>query len=355
MEKDPEMKGDGNSYTTEFRQYDPRLGRWLSLDPMMMMFPSLSPYIAFDNNPVIYDDPLGLSPDPPVKKSGNRHFKATDEQKADELKGLPDAPKKGDEKHYIYTEGKKTTVVDYVYVENNNTEAADGYWTCHVGILDLASVLNEHGDMTTNIDLKVVLIAKADPPAPVLNNEGLNKENVPVNQAGTTSSSEPSNKTSSTKSVKKKVVVSGKGKPALVDKVDDHKPTTPPITPTPPKPQKINLNFTNIAFDPDDNELDRAGSYDWGSDNITDLLLPAVNILKKNPNATLTITVGSSLDKTGSHPTFGTVQNMLDARYAEVIRQLKIVYPDVKRSQLIKVTKGNSAISFTGVVNIPVK
>jgi len=62
MEKDPEMKGDGNSYTTEFRQYDPRLGRWLSLDPLMAQFPSLSPYVAFNNNPIFYTDPLGLSP-----------------------------------------------------------------------------------------------------------------------------------------------------------------------------------------------------------------------------------------------------------------------------------------------------
>jgi RHS repeat-associated protein len=61
MEKDPEIKGEGNSYTTEFRQYDPRLGRWLSLDPLMTKFPWMSPYVAFDNNPVLYNDPLGLA------------------------------------------------------------------------------------------------------------------------------------------------------------------------------------------------------------------------------------------------------------------------------------------------------
>src|SRR3989338_2851283 len=61
MEKDPEMKGDGNSYTTEFMQYDPRLGRWMSLDPLMLMFPEQSPYCAFDNNPVLFIDPYGLS------------------------------------------------------------------------------------------------------------------------------------------------------------------------------------------------------------------------------------------------------------------------------------------------------
>ncbi len=62
MEKDPEIKGDGNSYTTEFRQYDPRLGRWSSLDPKMKMFPWISPYVAFANNPVVYTDPYGLEP-----------------------------------------------------------------------------------------------------------------------------------------------------------------------------------------------------------------------------------------------------------------------------------------------------
>jgi RHS repeat-associated protein len=61
MEVDNEVKGNGNSYTTEFRQYDPRLGRWLSLDPLMGNFPWMSPYVAFDNNPVFYVDPFGLS------------------------------------------------------------------------------------------------------------------------------------------------------------------------------------------------------------------------------------------------------------------------------------------------------
>ncbi|MDD2982853.1 MAG: hypothetical protein PHQ74_05645 [Crocinitomicaceae bacterium] len=32
-EKDNEVKGKGNSYTTFFRQLDPRLGRWLTIDP----------------------------------------------------------------------------------------------------------------------------------------------------------------------------------------------------------------------------------------------------------------------------------------------------------------------------------
>ncbi|MNU55778.1 RHS Repeat protein [compost metagenome] len=68
MEMDNEAKGNGNSYTTEFRQYDPRLGRWLSLDPLMRKYPGMSPYVAFNNNPIFFTDPLGLEGEPEFKE-----------------------------------------------------------------------------------------------------------------------------------------------------------------------------------------------------------------------------------------------------------------------------------------------
>jgi len=67
MEKDDELKGEGNSLNTEFRQYDPRLGKWLSLDPLMAKYPFQSPYAGFNNNPIYFADPSGLEGDPPVK------------------------------------------------------------------------------------------------------------------------------------------------------------------------------------------------------------------------------------------------------------------------------------------------
>jgi RHS repeat-associated protein len=57
-EKDGEISGEGNSYTTSFRRLDPRLGRWLSIDPLPD--PSASPYNSMDNSPIIYSDKLGL-------------------------------------------------------------------------------------------------------------------------------------------------------------------------------------------------------------------------------------------------------------------------------------------------------
>jgi len=61
MEKDNEVKGQGNSYTTEFRQYDSRINRWLSKDPLSSNFPWQSPYISMSNNPILRIDPNGDS------------------------------------------------------------------------------------------------------------------------------------------------------------------------------------------------------------------------------------------------------------------------------------------------------
>lgn len=60
MEKDDEVSGSGNAYTTEFRGYDSRLGRWKSLDPLMTKYPHQSAYGAFNNNPLYFVDPEGL-------------------------------------------------------------------------------------------------------------------------------------------------------------------------------------------------------------------------------------------------------------------------------------------------------
>lgn len=50
-EKDDEVKGRGNSYTTEFRQLDPRLGRWLTIDPKGSAWES--PYASMGNSPIL--------------------------------------------------------------------------------------------------------------------------------------------------------------------------------------------------------------------------------------------------------------------------------------------------------------
>lgn len=61
-EKDDDVKGIGNSYNFEARIYDPRLGRWLSLDPSAKNYPNWSPYNYSFNNPIVYNDPDGKDP-----------------------------------------------------------------------------------------------------------------------------------------------------------------------------------------------------------------------------------------------------------------------------------------------------
>ncbi len=58
-EKDDELKGIGNSYDFGARLYDSRVGRWFARDPKESKYPNLSPYNAFENNPIFFIDPDG--------------------------------------------------------------------------------------------------------------------------------------------------------------------------------------------------------------------------------------------------------------------------------------------------------
>jgi RHS repeat-associated protein len=66
METNTEISGQfGNNYTTFFRQYDARLGRWFSTDPVIHT--NASPYNGFDNNPILVADPRGDDGEPQNK------------------------------------------------------------------------------------------------------------------------------------------------------------------------------------------------------------------------------------------------------------------------------------------------
>lgn len=52
QEKDDEIKGAGNSYEFLFRIYDPRLGKFLSTDPLEGEYPWNSPYAFAENRPI---------------------------------------------------------------------------------------------------------------------------------------------------------------------------------------------------------------------------------------------------------------------------------------------------------------
>lgn len=60
MEKDDEISGNGNMYDYGFRIYNPRLGRFLSVDPLFMSFPFYTPYQFAANMPIAAIDLDGL-------------------------------------------------------------------------------------------------------------------------------------------------------------------------------------------------------------------------------------------------------------------------------------------------------
>ncbi|MDB5202650.1 MAG: hypothetical protein JWQ27_2059 [Ferruginibacter sp.] len=55
-ESDNEVKGEGNHIDYGERLYDPRLGRWISVDPLSEKYPFYSPYSSSNNNPIYYID-----------------------------------------------------------------------------------------------------------------------------------------------------------------------------------------------------------------------------------------------------------------------------------------------------------
>ncbi|MCF8307927.1 MAG: RHS repeat-associated core domain-containing protein [Bacteroidales bacterium] len=61
-EKDDKLKGEGNSYYFKERIYDPRIGRWLSVDSKAGNHPGVAPYIAMNGDPVNLVDPDGADP-----------------------------------------------------------------------------------------------------------------------------------------------------------------------------------------------------------------------------------------------------------------------------------------------------
>ena len=73
MEKDDEVYGaTGTSYTTEFRGYDPRIGRWWSVDPESShpLMIGISPYGYCYNNPTVFVDKEGDLPIPLITGIG---------------------------------------------------------------------------------------------------------------------------------------------------------------------------------------------------------------------------------------------------------------------------------------------
>lgn len=65
-EQDPEWSGNGNVYDYGFRIYNPRLGKFLSVDPLTDSYPFYTPYQYAGNKPIRFIDLDGLEEHDPI-------------------------------------------------------------------------------------------------------------------------------------------------------------------------------------------------------------------------------------------------------------------------------------------------
>jgi len=88
--KDNSIYGATNVYTTQFRELDPRLGKWWSTDPVVHA--GQSPYLSMGDNPIFNIDPNG-NDNYTVDKKGIISLKEKTKDKTDKLLALDDKGK----------------------------------------------------------------------------------------------------------------------------------------------------------------------------------------------------------------------------------------------------------------------
>lgn len=93
--KDNEWAGVGNHYDYGMREYDPRIGRPPTIDPLFKKYPNLSPYQFFSNNPIQNVDLDGKEGVPAQMTVDGKVFKGAAQSTyvsrvdKDNIKGVP--------------------------------------------------------------------------------------------------------------------------------------------------------------------------------------------------------------------------------------------------------------------------
>ena len=88
-ENDNEVKGVEEQQDYGMRVYDPRLGRFLSVNPLQKNFPNIAPYAAMNNYPLFYIDPTGASAEQWVRHDGKMEYdsRVIDQESAERIYG----------------------------------------------------------------------------------------------------------------------------------------------------------------------------------------------------------------------------------------------------------------------------
>jgi RHS repeat-associated protein len=80
QEKDDEIKDSGNSLSFKYRIYDPRIGRFLSVDPLAPDYPWYTPYQFAGNTPIQAKDLEGAEPEFVIKEMAKKGLKGTEQK-----------------------------------------------------------------------------------------------------------------------------------------------------------------------------------------------------------------------------------------------------------------------------------
>ncbi|MEQ9262020.1 MAG: RHS repeat-associated core domain-containing protein [Owenweeksia sp.] len=107
MEKDDEIKGDNNSLDFGARIYDPRLGRWLSVDASFDKYPGWSPYNFALNSPMAIVDPDGKEPNRAQSTTVSGFIGYLRQQKLTTMNDI-----------YKHVKANSTSVPRYIYTKN---------------------------------------------------------------------------------------------------------------------------------------------------------------------------------------------------------------------------------------------
>jgi len=118
QEKDDEIKGEGNHYTAEYWEMDPRIGRRWNIDPVVKEHES--PYTCFANNPIGFTDPNGADTlDINKNEDGKWIVSNTQIVEGNDVFRV----KNGDEtKTYTFSEGEYGKRINYLRLDDKNSE-----------------------------------------------------------------------------------------------------------------------------------------------------------------------------------------------------------------------------------------
>lgn len=170
---------DGNGldlYATDFRSYDPQIGRLWQIDPLTEVSYDISPYVFADNNPILLNDPLGLEAEYSITRP--RHKETSTKENPKLLKGV--TVRASREKTKSASVGQPGLVESFIPVWGSGRAAVDDFqngrwgWGIFNSVMAVADVFTLGGaSILVKGGVKTLVKTGAKEGAELLTKEGL--------------------------------------------------------------------------------------------------------------------------------------------------------------------------------------